>query len=51
MRSWQTLDAERALVDATRDLIARMEKKIEAAIARVWGAAEPEPEALPEAAE
>jgi type I restriction enzyme M protein len=33
------LEAERALVDANRDLIARMEKKIEAAIARVWGAA------------
>jgi type I restriction enzyme M protein len=34
------LEAERALVDANRELIARMEKKIEAAIARVWGAAE-----------
>lgn len=33
--------AERALVEANRELIARMEKKIEAAISRVWGAAEP----------
>jgi type I restriction enzyme M protein len=36
------LEAERALVEANRELIARMEKKIEAAIARVWGAAEAE---------
>jgi type I restriction enzyme M protein len=34
------LEAERALVEANRELIARMEKKIEAAIARVWGGAE-----------
>lgn len=31
------LEAERALVEANRELIARMENKIEAAIARVWG--------------
>jgi type I restriction enzyme M protein len=36
------LEAERALVEANRELIALMEKKIEAAIARVWGAAEAE---------
>ena len=34
------LKAEQALVDANRELIARFEKKIEAAIARVWGGAE-----------
>lgn len=34
------LEAERALVEANRELIARMERKIEAAIARVWGATE-----------
>jgi hypothetical protein len=33
------LEAERAMVEANRELIARMEKKIEAAIAGVWGAA------------
>jgi type I restriction enzyme M protein len=39
------LETERALVEANGELIARMEKKIEATIARVWGAAEsPEPE-------
>jgi type I restriction enzyme M protein len=32
------LQAERALVEANRELIQRMEKKIDAAIARVWGA-------------
>lgn len=31
------IEAEQALVDANRDLIARFERKIEAAIARVWG--------------
>lgn len=31
------IEAERALVDANRDLIARMEKKIAATLARVWG--------------
>ena len=30
------IEAERALVDANRELIGRMEKKIEAAIGRVW---------------
>ena len=34
------INAEQALVDANRELIARFEKKIEAAIARVWGSAE-----------
>lgn len=33
------LDAEQAIVDGNRYLIARFEKKIEAAIARVWGEA------------
>jgi type I restriction enzyme M protein len=33
------IEAERALVDANRDLAGRFEKKIEAAIARVWGEA------------
>ena len=31
------IEAERALVNANRELIERFEKKIEAAIARVWG--------------
>ena len=31
------IEAERALVEANRDLIARMEKKIQAVLARVWG--------------
>ena len=34
------LEAERKLVESNRELIARMEKKIETAIARVWCAAE-----------
>lgn len=34
------IEAEQALVEANRELIARFEKKIEAAIARVWGGAE-----------
>lgn len=33
------IEAEQALVAANRDLIARFEKKIETAIARVWGGA------------
>lgn len=33
------LEAEQALVDANRELIARFEKKIETAITRVWGGA------------
>ena len=38
------IEAEQALVAANRELIARMEKKIQATLARVWGdtpAAEP----------
>lgn len=31
------IEAEQALVNANRELIARMEKKIQAALARVWG--------------
>jgi len=31
------IEAEQALVSANRDLIARMEKKIQATLARVWG--------------
>lgn len=34
------IEAEQALVEANRELIARFEKKIEAAINRVWGAGE-----------
>ena len=34
-----SLKAERALVDANRELIARLKKKIQAAIGRVWGEA------------
>ena len=34
------IEAEQVLVAANRELIARFEKKIEAAIARVWGGAE-----------
>jgi restriction endonuclease S subunit len=45
------LDAERVLVEANRELIGRMEKKVEAAIARVWGAAQPEAAELALAAE
>lgn len=30
-------EAEQALVHANRELIARMEKKIHATLARVWG--------------
>ncbi|WHO72519.1 N-6 DNA methylase [Rhizobium sp. BT03] len=36
------IEAEQALVECNRDLIARFEKKIEAAIARVWGEAKRE---------
>jgi hypothetical protein len=31
------IEAEQALVAANRELIARMEKKIQATLARVWG--------------
>ncbi len=34
------IETEQALVEANRELIARFEKKIEAAIARVWGESE-----------
>lgn len=36
------IEAEQALVNGNRDLIARFEKKIDAAIARVWGEAKGE---------
>ncbi|MBX4999107.1 N-6 DNA methylase [Rhizobium lentis] len=36
------IEAEQALVNGNRDLIARFEKKIDAAIARVWGDAKDE---------
>ncbi|MBX7253601.1 MAG: N-6 DNA methylase [Candidatus Promineofilum sp.] len=39
------IEAEQALVNANRDLIARMEKKIQATLARVWGEEEPNPAA------
>ncbi len=35
------VEAEQALVNANRELIARMEKKIQATLARVWGEDEP----------
>lgn len=35
------IEAEQALVNANRDLIARMEKKIQATLARVWGEESP----------
>jgi type I restriction enzyme M protein len=31
------IEAEQALVNANRELIARLEKKIQATLARVWG--------------
>ena len=34
------IEAEQALVEANRELIVRFERKVEAAIARVWGGAE-----------
>jgi type I restriction enzyme M protein len=37
------IEAEQALVNANRELIARMEKKIQATLARVWGEDEPAP--------
>jgi type I restriction enzyme M protein len=37
------IEAEQALVAANRELIARMEKKIQATLARVWGEDEPAP--------
>jgi len=41
----QELDAEQMIVDGNRDLITRFEKKIDAAIARVWGEAKADEEA------
>ncbi|MBM3190878.1 MAG: hypothetical protein FJZ90_19440, partial [Chloroflexi bacterium] len=38
------IEAEQALVQANRELIARMEKKIEAVLARLWGEEAPVPE-------
>ena len=35
------IEAEQALVDANRELIARFEQKIQATLARVWGEDEP----------
>jgi len=37
------IEAEQALVAANRELIARMEKKIQATLVRVWGEDEPSP--------
>ncbi len=37
------IEAEQALVNANRDLVARMEKKIQATLSRVWGDDEPSP--------
>jgi len=37
------IEAEQALVGANRELVARMEKKIQGVLARVWGDDEPEP--------
>jgi len=37
------LEAEQALVNANRELIARMEKKIQTTLARVWGGDAPDP--------
>jgi len=42
------IESEQALVSANRELIARMEKKIQATVARVWGE-EPEPTPAEEA--
>ena len=35
------IETEQALVDSNRELIARMEKKIQAVLARVWGEIQP----------
>ena len=37
MKEVAEIEAEQALVAANRELIARFEKKIQAALARVWG--------------
>jgi type I restriction enzyme M protein len=37
------IEAEQALVNANRELITRIEKKIQATLARVWGEDEPTP--------
>ena len=39
------IEAEQALVAVNRELIARFEKKIQAALARVWGEHQPAPTA------
>jgi type I restriction enzyme M protein len=39
------IEAEQALIACNRDLITRFERKIDAAIARVWGEAKAEGEA------
>lgn len=44
------IEAEQALVNANRELIARMERKIAATLARVWGDAEPQDADAPPAA-
>jgi hypothetical protein len=31
------IEAEQALVDANRELVVRMEKKVQATLARIWG--------------
>lgn len=41
----QELDEEHSIVESNRDLITRFEKKIDAAIARVWGEAKADEEA------
>lgn len=41
----EEIEAEQAIVDGNRDLITRFEKKIDAAIARVWGEAKADEEA------
>ena len=43
------IEAEKALVDANRELIERFEKKIQAAIGRVWGGDTPVPSHVGEA--
>jgi len=37
------IEAEQRLVDGTRQLVERMEQKIAAAIARIWGEEKPAP--------
>jgi type I restriction enzyme M protein len=35
------IEAEQALVNANRELIARMDKRIQATLSRIWGEDEP----------